>query len=379
MAYNSEMFTDIIIMAGGSGSRLWPASNSRSPKQFLSLPEGGTFFDAALTRGFAVLDPGADGALVVVAGESHVSHIVRACAALPEAQRARVVLIPEPVARNTGPAIACAAVYLERTYGAGRSALVLTSDHVIEPLERFRDDAAAAAALAHEDQLVFFGIPPRGPETGYGYIEAGAAITSSGRGYALASFREKPDLKTAENFLAQGGYFWNSGMFGFPVDLMLGEFRRSAPATLAPFDALGAPDRDAYRLQDGVSVLAAWQGLREAYQTVAGVSIDYAVAEKCPRAAVVAASFDWLDIGSWDEYARFMGTGTAEVYQSGSAGCYVDSDLPVALCGVQDLVVVVRSGRDGGPASVLVCRKGQTQRVKDLVGEIKAAGRTELL
>jgi len=373
------MFTDIIIMAGGSGTRLWPASNSGTPKQFLSLPEGGSFFDTALTRGFAVLDPAADGAVVVVAGESHVPHIVRACAALPEAQRARVVLIPEPVARNTAPAIACAVVYLERTYGPGRSALVLTSDHVIEPLNKFRDDAAAAGLLAQEGKLVFFGIPPRGPETGYGYIEAGAVISAPQHSYELASFREKPDLKTAEEFLARGGYFWNSGMFGFPVDLMLGEFRRSAPATLAPFAALSAPDRDAYRLQDGVSVLAAWKGLRKAYETVAAVSIDYAVAEKCPHAAVVAASFNWLDIGSWDEYAHFMGTGTAEVYQSGSAGCFVDADLPVALCGVQDLIVVVRSGRDGGPASVLVCRKGQTQRVKDLVAAIKDAGRTELL
>ena len=125
----------------------------------------------------------------------------------------------------------------------------------------------------------------------------------------------------------------------------------------------------------------------EAYRTVKGISIDYAVAEKCRSSAVVAASFDWVDIGSWDEYARFIEKGTAAssakpkapVFASGSTGCWVDSDLPVALCGVEDLMVVVRSGADGSPPSVLVCRRGESQRVKDAVEAIKAAGRTDLL
>lgn len=384
-------------MAGGSGTRLWPASNSKTPKQFLSIPGGGSFFKAAVDRAFAVMGREAAGVLAagtltVVAGESHVAHIVAACAALPEERRRRVRIIPEPAARNTAPAVACAAVYLHRAFGPGRTALVLTSDHIISPLETFADDAAAAAALARQGKLVVFGIPPLRPETGYGYIESGRPLAAAAgtegaaggrpgaaRCFELRSFREKPDAATAERFLASGGFYWNSGMFGFSVDAMLEEFRRSAPETLAPFAGLRAPGEDEIEYRDGVAVLSKWKGLAEAYGAVAGISIDYAVAEKCADAAVVAARFDWLDIGSWDEYARFMGNSGAEVYASGSANCWVDSDLPVALCGVEDLIVVVRSGGDGKSPAVLVCRKGEAQRVKEIVESIKASGRTELL
>jgi mannose-1-phosphate guanylyltransferase/mannose-1-phosphate guanylyltransferase/mannose-6-phosphate isomerase len=384
------MFSDIIIMAGGSGTRLWPASNSKVPKQFLPLPDGSTFFGASLDRAIATVPAGA---IVVVAGASHVPHVIRAAAALPEAHRSRVVVIPEPVGRNTAPALACAAVYLDRAFGNGRRALVLTSDHVIGPIGAFRADAEAADALAAQERLVVFGIPPRGPETGFGYIEAGEPIdlaknAAPGRTFAVASFREKPDLATAERFLASGGFTWNSGMFGFGVDFMLRQFREHSPDTLAPFAALAAPKEDAYESVDGVRVLSRWSGLEEAYRTVKGISIDYAMAEKCRSVAVVAAGFDWTDIGSWDEYARFLESGASDapagkqkapVFAAGARGCWVDSDLPVALCGVEDLIVVVRSGADGSPPSVLVCKRGESQKVKDAVEAIKAAGRPDLL
>lgn len=408
------MFTDCVIMAGGSGTRLWPASNAKNPKQFLSIPGGSSFFKAAVDRAFAVMDQGADGGtadgrtadggtadgtLVVVAGESHTAHIVQTCAALSEERRRRVRVITEPAARNTAPALACAAVYLRAVFGPGRSALVLTSDHIITPLESFVADAAAAAALARQGKLVVFGIPPLRAETGYGYIESGRSLdlavgprggltaVEAGTGgtlgdarcFDLRSFREKPDAATAESFLASGGFYWNSGMFGFSVDAMLEEFRRSAPETLAPFSMLRAPGESETEYREGVAILSKWQGLAEAYAAVKSISIDYAVAEKCSDAAVVAARFDWLDIGSWDEYARFMGAAGSEVYASGSANCYVDSDIPVALCGVEDLIVVVRSRGDGQSPVALVCRKGEAQLVKDIVASIKASGRTELL
>jgi len=386
------MFTDIIIMAGGSGTRLWPASNSRVPKQFLSLGDGSTFFGAALERAFAVAAGG--GSVVVVAGAAHVPHAVKAASALAPAERDRVVVIPEPAGRNTAPAVACAAVFLSRRYGAGagRRALVLTSDHVIGPMDAFRSDAEAADALAADDKLVVFGIPPTRPETGFGYIEAGAPLPSAdapGRTFAVASFREKPDRATAEGFLATGRFTWNSGMFGFGVDFMLSQFRALAPETLAPFDPLPAPAEGAYERRDGVAVLSGWAGLAEAYGRVKPISIDYAVAEKCRSVALVAAGFDWLDVGSWDEYARFQESGRhqegaahdrkAPVYSAGSSNCFVDADLPVALCGVEDLIVTVRSGADGSPPSVLICRRGESQRVKEIVDAVKASGRTDLL
>jgi mannose-1-phosphate guanylyltransferase/mannose-1-phosphate guanylyltransferase/mannose-6-phosphate isomerase len=392
------MFTDIVIMAGGSGTRLWPASNSRVPKQFLSLGDGSTFFGAALERAFAVAKSG--GSVVVVAGAAHVPHAVKAASARPPAERDRVVVIPEPAGRNTAPAVACAAVFLSRRYGAGagRRALVLTSDHVIGPMDAFRADAEAADALASGDalaadgRLVVFGIPPTRPETGFGYIEAGAPLPSAaapGRTFAVASFREKPDRATAEGFLETGRFTWNSGMFGFGVDFMLSQFRALAPETLAPFDPLPTPAEAAYERREGVAVLSGWAGLAEAYGRVKPISIDYAVAEKCRSVALVAAGFDWLDVGSWDEYARFQESGRiragaaqsrgAPVYAAGSANCFVDADLPVALCGVEDLIVAVRSGADGSPPSVLICRRGESQKVKEIVDAVKASGRTDLL
>lgn len=385
------MFTDIIIMAGGSGTRLWPASNSKTPKQFLSINGDSTFFGAALERAFAVLGKGAPtGRVVVVASAAHVGHVIRACASLTAEARERVVVIGEPLARNTAPALACAAVYLRRVLGPGRRALMLTADHIISPVEAFCADAAAASDLAAEGRLVVFGIPPRGPETGYGYVEAAEPLDSPAaprRAFVVASFREKPNKETAESFLATGRFYWNSGMFGFDIDFLLNEFRMNAKEASAPFEALEAPGREALETRGGVAVLTGWKGLAEAYASAKSISIDYAIAEKCKRTAVVAGSFDWLDIGSWDEYARFMEgsaidsahTAAAPVFSAAASNCFVDSDLPVALCGVDDLIVVVRSGTDGGPPAVLVCKKGRSQNVKDAVEAIKAAGRSDLL
>jgi mannose-1-phosphate guanylyltransferase/mannose-1-phosphate guanylyltransferase/mannose-6-phosphate isomerase len=390
------MFHDCIIMAGGSGTRLWPASNSRRPKQFLSISNdeaGGTsFFSSAVERALSVIDR-TDGRVIIIAGKSHVEPIVAACAAFGPKERKHLVLIPEPAAKNTAPAIACAALYADWVSGVERNMLVLTSDHIIQPLETFRIDAEAAAAFAQQDKLAVFGIPPRKPETGYGYIEAakrlsvppdrkdsaGVRCLSEPEVYAVASFREKPDRQTAEQFIASRRFFWNSGMFAFSSKFMLTEFRRQAPEVIRPFDKLRAPDEGCYGEQDGLRILQEWPGLREAYGEVKSISFDYAIAEKCSQTVMVKAGFDWIDVGNWDEYARLLGNTGSELYQSGCESCFVDSDIPVALAGVKDLIVAVRSGRDGGPPTVLIVKKGETQRVRDLVEQIRSAGRTELL
>lgn len=397
MVYIRSMFTDCIIMAGGSGTRLWPASNSRRPKQFLSMENGKSFFLSAVERGLAVIEPAGDGKVIIIAGKGHVPHIIEACARLPEANRARLVLIPEPCARNTAPAIALGALYAGLVFGGDRNMLVLTSDHVIGPMEDFKAASDAAAAFSKGHKLVVFGIPPRGPETGYGYIEASdplgspAALIATGASgspkpppqvYRAASFREKPDRATAEQFLKAGNFYWNSGMFAFSSEFMLDEFRRNAPESLHPFERLGKPDANAYTVQKGLSILESWPGLIEAYNAVKGVSIDYAIAEKCAQTVMVAGGFAWFDVGSWDEYAKLSGLSPAEVYRSGPARtetCFVDSDIPVALCGVEDLIIVIRTGKDGGPPSALIAKKGETQGVKDIVEQIKAAGRADLL
>jgi mannose-1-phosphate guanylyltransferase/mannose-1-phosphate guanylyltransferase/mannose-6-phosphate isomerase len=377
------MFDDCIIMAGGSGTRLWPASNSRTPKQFLSINKEGSFFNAAVERALAVT--GGTGRVIIVAGKAHVPHVIRACEKYGAEEKKRLVLIPEPGAKNTAPAVVCGTLYAGLVSGEDRAALVLTSDHIIRPLEAFKVGADAVAVFARQGYLGVFGIPPRSPETGYGYIETGDRLAASESAvYRAVSFREKPDRDRAEQFLASGNFLWNSGMFGFSTRFMTEEFRRNAREIIGPFETLTAPPDKAYRMDRGLRILDGWPGLEEAYKAAPGISFDYAIAEKCTRTVAVTAGFEWFDVGSWDEYARLVtdlrsGTEGAEVYTQDAAGCFVDSDIPVALCGVEDLIVAVRSGKDGGPASVLISRKGATQGVKGIVEKIKSAGRTELL
>ena len=364
-------------MAGGSGTRLWPASSSRKPKQFLSITkdERGSFFSAAVERALAL---GA-GRVIVIAGEPHLPHVIAACAGLAGAAKKRLVLIPEPEAKNTAPAIACAVAFAGLDNAQDRNMLVLTSDHIIGPPETFQADAATAETFAAQGRLTVFGIPPTRPETGYGYIEAGKRLAEGVR--AVAAFREKPDPQTAKKFAASKRFFWNSGMFAFSAQFMAGCFRRLAPEVFRPFAKLKAPDTAAWTITRGLRILGAWDGLAAAYRKTKSISFDYAIAEKCAGGVCVRAGFNWIDVGNWEEYAVLLGATESETYRSGPGGasCFVDSDIPVALAGVDDLIVVIRSGRDGSPPAALITRRGQTQHVREIVEQIKKAGRTALL
>ncbi|MDR2393208.1 MAG: mannose-1-phosphate guanylyltransferase [Treponema sp.] len=387
------MFDDCIIMAGGAGTRLWPASNSRRPKQFLSVSRsashtgdvlgGNTFFHAALERALALIDRDGDGRVIIIAGERHIPFIIEACGSLRGALRDRLVLIPEPGAKNTAAAIALGITYVQRVSRGERTILVLTSDHSIQPLGVFKANATAAAAFARQAKLVVFGIPPRSPATGYGYIETAEGLSLPAaletRAFRVASFREKPDRSVAEQFLAAGNFYWNSGMFAFSSGFMLLEFNRHAPEVMDPFIRLPVLEESSYQNTQGLRILTHWSGLPSVYEQVPTISFDYAIAEKCTQTVMVAADFAWLDVGSWDEYEGLVGDTGSEVYQSGGKSCFVDADIPVALCGVEDLIVVVRSGKDGTAPSVLIAKRGETQRVKEIVEKIRAAGRTDLL
>jgi mannose-1-phosphate guanylyltransferase/mannose-6-phosphate isomerase len=362
------MFDDCIIMAGGSGTRLWPASNSSRPKQFLPIAREHTFFDAAMERALAVINP-VDGRVIIIAGKGHVSHIIVAVQKLNDGDRKRLTLIPEPEAKNTAAAIACGITYVEQTSCVNRNILVLTSDHIITPLEAFKADVSAVSG--QRESLAVFGIPPRSPDTGYGYIETGEILSLQSRIFKVASFREKPDKQKAEQYIAQGNFYWNSGMFAFSSRFMIAEFNRSAPGIISAFSALAIPEKSFYAVREGLWILENWPGLKEAYSQAEHISFDYAIVERCTRTIMIAAGFDWLDVGSWDEYARLLGDTGSEVYYSGGDSCFVDSDIPVALCGVEDLIVVVRSGKDGAVPSVLIAKKGETQRVREIVNQMK--------
>jgi len=378
------MFDDCLIMAGGSGTRLWPASNSKKPKQF--LPAGNkkneTFFSLSLERAFKVINKDT-GRVIIITGKTHLPHVIEACSALGDAEKKRLVIIPEPLAKNTAPAIACAVTYSrltgERASGnATRKMLVLTSDHIIKPLAVFKKDVDAALQSAKKGALVVFGLKPARPETGYGYIEA--AVKPGENVHEVVKFHEKPDQETAKEYIATGRYFWNLGMFAFDCGFIEQEFRRVAASVISPFDRLRPPGAKSYAKTKGLRVLSNWEGLENAYRKTEKNSFDYAVTTHCAKIAMVHCVFDWVDVGSWDEYACIAVGGNKNVYTAGDCGGnFVDSDVPVALVGVKDLIVVIRTGKDGSPQTALIAKKGETQRVRDIVEQIKKAGKTENL
>jgi len=373
------MINDCLIMAGGSGARLWPASNSRKPKQFLPAEKDGTesFFSLSLERALQVISKD-DGRVIVVTGKTHMPFVVAACSKLNDAEKKCLVLIPEPETKNTAPAIACAVAYAGKTCGFNRTMLVLTSDHIIKPLNVFINDSNSAAQFAQQNKLVVFGISPTGPETGFGYIET--AENLAGNVYNVAAFREKPNRETAKQFLASKKYFWNSGMFAFRCDFLSEEYRRMAADVSSPFENLKPPDKKSYTKTKGLCVLDKWSGLDKAYKQAKSISFDYAIVEKCTQTVMIRAAFDWIDIGSWDDYVRLLPDDScANVYAAGSNDCFVDSDIPVALAGVEDLIVVIRSGKDGSPPSALITQKGKTQLVRDIVEKIKQSDRKDIL
>jgi mannose-1-phosphate guanylyltransferase/mannose-1-phosphate guanylyltransferase/mannose-6-phosphate isomerase len=371
-------------MAGGSGTRLWPASNSKKPKQFLPTGKDGTesFFSLSLERAFQVVAEN-DGRVIVVMGKPHLPFVVTACSKLSASEKKRLLLIPEPEAKNTAPAIACAIEYAGKTGGWNRTMMVLTSDHIIKPLDVFLKDCNFAAQFAEQNKLVVFGISPSRPETGYGYIEAAEKL--SGDVYSVTAFHEKPNRKTAELFIASKNYFWNSGMFAFRYDFLAEEYRRISSEVITPFENLKPPDKKSYTKIKDLCILDNWERLDKAYSQTNRISFDYAIAEKCTQTVMLRASFDWIDIGSWDDYARLLSgnssannTGT-EVFSAETNACFVDSDIPVALAGVENLIVVIRSGRDGSPPSALITQKGKTQLVRDIVEKIKQSDRKDIL
>ena len=368
------MFDDCLIMAGGSGTRLWPASSSGLPKQFLPASGKASFFSMAVERALALT--GTNGRVVVIAGKSHIPHVIADVAGLSAGKKKRLLVIGEPAAKNTAPAVACA-VSRSLLDGGQRNMLVLTSDHIIKPLDAFKADAAVAASHASNGKLVVFGIRPGRPETGYGYIEIGGGKAAPA--HKVTAFHEKPDLQTARKYAASRRFFWNSGMFAFSAEFMAERFRSLAPDVFLPFEKLKAPDPDSCTVLNGVRVLDSWPGLENAYRKTKSISFDYAIAEKCPDTVMVSTGFDWIDIGNWEEYARICDGNRSQVFGVSGETCYVDSDIPVALAGVEDLIVVIRSGKDGTPAKALVTRKGQTQKVREVVEQIKKAGRLDLL
>lgn len=351
-----------VILCGGSGTRLWPLSRALLPKQFLPLASARTLLQETVLR-VAGLENGSRPVLV-----SHVEHRFLAGEQLREVGVTPACHLLEPEARNTAPAVAAAALWLSRQ-DPNATLLVLPSDHVIQEKSRFHDAVHRAAQLAARGRLVTFGIVPTGPATGYGYVRRGDPERDVIEAFSVAEFVEKPDRERASAFLADGRYYWNSGMFLFAARRYLEELERFRPDILASVQAAvrqSIPDLDFVRLDAG------------AFAGCPADSVDYAVMERTRAASVVAADFGWSDIGSWsalwelDPKDAQGNSVRGDVYLDGASGCYVRAeDRLVAALGVRDLVIVETDD------AVLVAHKDRAQDVKQTVEHLKSSRRDE--
>lgn len=347
-----------VVMAGGSGSRLWPMSRELYPKQFLSLVSEKTMLQETLERleGLPTAPP------VLICNESHrflAAEQLRQIGLLDHN------IILEPVGRNTAPAIALAALTaLESDKDA--LLLVLAADHSIADARAFQNAVQQSAPFAESGELITFGIVPTHAETGYGYIRRGEPTSEL---FQVSQFVEKPNSATAKDYVASGEYYWNSGMFLFRADRYLEELQAYRPDI---FDACSAAMQDIQPDLDFIRIDA------EAFEQCPSESVDYAVMEKTSRALVVPLDAGWSDVGAWSALWELgvkdargnVCKGDVMTHSTNDSYIHADNAL-VTTVGVKDLVIVQTKD------ALLVADKQQVQNVKNIVAELKTQGRKE--
>jgi mannose-1-phosphate guanylyltransferase / mannose-6-phosphate isomerase len=348
-----------VILSGGAGTRLWPLSREMYPKQLLALTGKQTMLQdtAARLAGVAGAQPP-----IVVCNEAHRFIVAEQLRAVGLSAAA---ILLEPVGRNTAPAVALAALKAQQS-DPDAVLIVAPADHVIRDARGFQQAAAVAVAQAQAGSLVTFGIVAHAPETGYGYIRRGPG---KGPAYPVAQFIEKPPLDVAQQFVASGDYYWNSGMFVFKAERYLSELKQFAPDILQAASAALAQamvDLDFVRID------------RPAFEKCRSESIDYAVMEKTRDAVVLPLDAGWSDVGSWsslfdalpaDEEGNVL-QGDVVVYDT--RDCYVHSTSRlIAAVGMDDHIIVETKD------AVLVAPKERVQDVKELVAKLKKSGRSE--
>lgn len=365
-----------VILAGGSGSRLWPLSRQHLPKQFLSLDGDASLLQTTINRLSPLI---AAKNVLIVTQESH---------AKGEAYHA---LLPyqtlfEPVARNTAPAIALAAARLMAD-GADPIMVVLPADHIIKDEVQFREHLNIAIAAAESGKLITFGIQPTRPDTGFGYVKVKGRTETTGLRteqkpptqssvlepqssvYEVERFTEKPDAATAERFLKEGGYYWNSGMFVWRASVILAEIRQHLPAVDKVIQAIIAESRKAGTFQ---------QAVEKHFAEMPSISIDYGVLERSSRVSLVPCDIGWNDVGSWQavhEIAAKDENGNALQGNVIALDCknslFRAEKRLVAAIGVEDLCVIETAD------AILISKSDQSQRVREVVDVLHQRGSTE--
>ncbi|MHB8173364.1 MAG: mannose-1-phosphate guanylyltransferase/mannose-6-phosphate isomerase [Nitrospirota bacterium] len=352
-----------LILAGGQGTRFWPLSRELYPKQLLKLGDGK---DTLLQQTVLRLAPVVKPRDISVITNDKLKVDVKS--QLSEVAGGQPEIILEPVPRNTAPAVGLGAVYMEHAH-PGCVMAVLPSDHLIKEKEKFHAALRKAERLAKEGYLVVFGIKPDRPETGYGYIKTGEPVTNGGA-FKVEQFVEKPDLKTAEEYVQSSRYLWNSGMFVWKAESILAEIKLHMPPLYKSLKKIWG----AIGTEKEQAVLAGEFG------KITPLSIDYGVMERSKKAVVVPVDFTWSDLGSWraiEEIFPKDKDGNVTVGNAVKIGCrdttfYAEERL-IAGIGLEGMVVV------DTPDATLVCRKEEAQKVKDVVALLKEKGSEEYI
>ena len=357
-----------VVLSGGAGARLWPASRQAYPKPFMKLG-GSALLEQAIARGQAC---GTDDVLIVT-NQDHLfltQNLVSEMDQLP-----RVNYLLEPKGRNTAPAIALAALAVAQQHGRDAIMLVLAADHLIPDTSAFVANALQAARHAQQGQLVVFGIQPTGPETGFGYIEVAKV---GGEAQPAIKFVEKPNLATAQEYLATGRYYWNSGMFCFTAGTMLDALAQHSPEVLAAAQNAMANAQTKDKTQGATQGITSFDA--HAFGLQPDISIDYAVMERATNVTLVPAKFGWSDVGAWPAVASaHTADGNGNTMACDAHIDWIDVDTSnthvhidtqghkqvVATIGIHNAVIVHT------PDALLIADKAKAQDVKKVVDALK--------
>lgn len=349
----------IVILAGGQGTRFWPISRAQKPKQFLSISSSGESLIQATARRVEPLSSGKP--VLVVTNEQHTT-LVREH--LPYAS-----IIGEPQGRNTAASIGLAAIHT-RKKGADNLMVVLPADHSVQDEEGLRKTLVKAIEVAYNhDILVTIGVPPTYPHTGYGYIRRGIPV--NGKGYMVRRFFEKPNLERAIEYCESGEFYWNSGMFAWKSSVILEAIQEHMPQLYSGL----------LEIEAVIGTEAESEVIKKVFEGLEPMSIDFGVLELARNCAVIPAeSFGWNDVGSWDAWAEHFNKdnegnllhGDAVAIDSQNCVVYSDSRF-MAVLGLDDIVVI-----DSGDA-VLVCPRSRVQDVRSIVETLKAKKRFDLM